>query len=172
MTKIIPQRRALVLVSGGTASAELTAQAYDQYDEIKLLHISWGEPILPKAVQDLATDFEVELIHRTVPDGIVMGHVQWIEAGTPDYPEYQLKQSQGTGYTPGRNLIMFGVATNVATLEECGHIILGFQDTDAKTFPDRGGLFLDRMKQAVSLSVGSPNTERLVQVHFPLRDVG
>lgn len=170
---------AIVMVSGGIDSAVCLAKASDEYDQIKPVHVQYGQQTGDMELRnaDLITDWINENLDVDVADLSVVDYQPVFThfadgVADPDKEFDHLVEDDGrsAGYVPMRNLHL--IATGSAFADDRGSdaVILGAQGGDAADYPDCRQKFLTSALRAVNDSLPNTDDSPQIDVRYPLLD--
>jgi 7-cyano-7-deazaguanine synthase len=164
---------AIVLLSGGLDSTVALWWARDKdYRELSCLTFEYGsseEPVSLECSRRIAEaaglthrTMEVEALRRMCEKGyaLIGG-----EEEIPDDPDIDPHESTRKVWVPGRNLLFIALTASLAeTLGEDSDIIVGFDEEEARTFPDNSARFVENVNSVLVDAV----METRVKVVAPL----
>ncbi len=136
--------KAIALVSGGMDTLAAIHLCSHNMTIIKGLFFNYGQNALEKEreyANKIAEKYGFPLKEIFIPF--------WNEAsaitGKGEIPETDIftEKSAQKVWVPARNLVFLAMATSFAEMEDADSIIVGFNATESKTFPDNGKPFLD-----------------------------
>ena len=159
-------RRALVLFSGGQDSTACLAWALDRYAHVETIGFDYG--------QRHAVELESRLNVRA---GLHAGFAHWAERLGDDHlldlsllgqlsdtaltSEREIEMNAGglpNTFVPGRNLLFFTFAANVADRRGLSVLVGGMCETDYSGYPDCRDNALKALQVALSLGMDTPMT--------------
>jgi 7-cyano-7-deazaguanine synthase len=171
MAEAPPDRRALVLFSGGQDSTTCLAWALAEFDAVETVGFDYGqrhavELDCREAIRDALAALWPERAPRLGPDHMVrldaLGAISET-ALTRDTEIAMADSGLPTTFVPGRNLVFLTFAAALAYRRGCRHIVLGVCETDYSGYPDCRDDTIKAMQVALNLAL-----ERRFVLHTPL----
>ncbi len=148
---------ALVLLSGGMDSMVALWWAldatYDQYEALTFIYGSREEKVSTECARNIADRAGIEhrLLELAVLKKISKGHSALMADG-PEVPDGL--GSTGSVWVPGRNLVLLSVAGSYAeVMGGAVDVIVGFDEEEARTFPDNSKRFVENLNHTLADSV-------------------
>jgi 7-cyano-7-deazaguanine synthase len=171
MAEAPPDRRALVLFSGGQDSTTCLAWALTEFDAVETVGFDYGQRHAVElqcraAIRDGLAALWPERAARLGPDHLLrldaLGAISET-ALTRDTEIGMADSGLPTTFVPGRNLVFLTFAAALAYRRGCRHIVLGVCETDYSGYPDCRDDTVKAMQVALNLGLD----QRFV-LHTPL----
>ncbi|MCL9818477.1 7-cyano-7-deazaguanine synthase QueC [Natronocalculus amylovorans] len=164
-----PQKRAVVLVSGGMDSATTAYEAADRGYELYFLHTSYGqrtEAVEYDCANALAAEMDAaEFLH------IETDHLQQIggsaltdtsmAVGDANLESEEIPDT----YVPFRNANLLSMAVSYAEANSCEAVFVGAHSEDFAGYPDCRPAFFDAFEAMVDVGT-KPETKISIEVPF------
>jgi len=164
-----PQRKAVVLVSGGLDSATVLAMAGDRGFDCHALAIDYGQRHRSElqAAQRVTAAAGVPLKIlpldlRSIGGSALTADIDVPEGGTTGIP---------ITYVPARNTIMLSLALAYAEVLGAGDIFIGVNAVDYSGYPDCRPEFIAAYQQMAGLATKAGVEGRETTIHTPLIDL-
>jgi len=164
-----PQRKAVVLVSGGLDSATVLAMAGDRGFDCHALAIDYGQRHRSElqAAQRVTAAAGVPLKIlpldlRSIGGSALTADIDVPEGGTTGIP---------ITYVPARNTIMLSLALAYAEVLGAGDIFIGVNAVDYSGYPDCRPEFIAAYQQMARLATKAGVEGRETTIHTPLIDL-
>ncbi len=164
-----PQKRAVVLVSGGMDSATTAYEAADRGYELYFLHTSYGqrtEAVEYDCANALAAEMDAaEFLH------IETDHLQQIGGSaltdtSMAVGEANLESEEiPDTYVPFRNANLLSMAVSYAEANSCEAVFVGAHSEDFAGYPDCRPAFFDAFEAMVDVGT-KPETKISIEVPF------
>lgn len=161
-----PQRRALVLFSGGQDSATCLAWALTQYGHVETLGFDYGQrhhvelscrQLLRERMVEQQPAWATRLGEDHMLDVNVLGQLGE-SAMTDDVAITMQADGLPNTFVPGRNLLFFTLAAALAYRRGLDVLVGGMSQTDYSGYPDCRDNTLKALQVALSLGVERPLT--------------
>ncbi len=94
---------------------------------------------------------ELPILARITRTALVAGDQELPEPEPETLDETAVATADAV-WVPNRNGLLLNLAAAVAEAEGQEHVVVGFNAEEAKTFPDNGALFLERVNRALEFS--------------------
>jgi 7-cyano-7-deazaguanine synthase len=159
----MPDRTALVLFSGGQASATCLAWALDRFDRVETIGFDYRQRNIAEleartafrtALTDRFPDWAARLGCDRVLDLSVLGGIS-DTALTRDMEIATTASGLPNTFVPGRNLIFLTFAAAVAYRRGLRHIVTGVCETDFSGYPDCRDDTVKALQVALNLGMES-----------------
>ncbi len=165
------KKRGLMLLSGGLDSTAALWWALDgNYEGVKALTFRYGskeERVSIHCAYQIANRARIghDVINLDILSTLARGKSSLMEGGS------SIPEGMGTTssvWVPARNLVMLSVASSFAEgLSNAVDIIVGFDEQEARTFPDNSRRFVRNFNKTLSDAV----LEKEIKVVAPLIDM-
>ncbi|MCQ9617068.1 7-cyano-7-deazaguanine synthase QueC [Paenalcaligenes niemegkensis] len=161
-----PQRRALVLFSGGQDSATCLAWALAHYGHVETIGFDYGQRhqaeldcriTLRRNLPALQPDWASRLGDDHLLDVNVLGQLG-TSAMTDDVAIAMQADGLPNTFVPGRNLLFFTLAAALAYRRGLDVLVGGMSQTDYSGYPDCRDNTLKALQVALSLGIDRPLT--------------
>jgi 7-cyano-7-deazaguanine synthase len=164
-----PEKRAVVLVSGGMDSATAAYEARERGYELYFLHTSYGQETAAKELscaRALAEEMDVtDVLHVETSHLSRIGASSLtddsIDVETADLDSDEIPSS----YVPFRNANLLAMATSYAEANDCSAVFVGAHSEDYSGYPDCRPEFFEAFQQVVTVGT-KPETQISVEAPF------
>lgn len=155
-----PDKKAIILVSGGMDSLVLTGMASLEHSELYLLHVKYGQRTERKELEcfhKIADHYKVEPSHRLVADLTFLAKIggsaltdKNIDLKKIDSKQDMIKdETIPSSYVPFRNTIMLSYAVAWAEVVKARKIYIGAVYEDFNGYPDCRPSYYDAMNKLI-----------------------
>jgi len=168
-----PQKRAVVLLSGGLDSATAAAWASREGYALTALSIDYGQRhrVELHCAQAVATAFGISDHMILSVDLAAFGKSALVDTAMP-VPKSRSVAQMGSGipstYVPARNTIFLSLALALAEAREADAIVLGVNAIDYSGYPDCRPEFLTAFAQVARLATKAGIEGKTVEILAPL----
>jgi len=168
----VPQKRAVVLLSGGMDSAVTLALAREQDFACHALSVAYGQ----RHVSELQAAARVAAMLGAVEHKVVDVDLRSIggsaltadDIAVPAHERAHATDEIPVTYVPARNTIMLSVALGWAEVLEAGDIFCGVNAVDYSGYPDCRPAFVAAFEKLANLATRAGVEGRGLHVHAPL----
>lgn len=155
--------KSVTLMSGGIDSATCTALALSEGEDVKPIHIDYGQQTedLEQQMARKQREYFVEgYPNRIISDLEVVDYTDvfnhfpgGVAESGKDFGHMEEDDGRSSGYVPMRNLHLIATAAAIADTDNCDHVYHGAQAGDEADYPDCRPEFMDKAAGAISKSV-------------------
>lgn len=167
-----PERRAVILVSGGLDSTTVLAMAREQGFACYTLSFDYGqrhraELLAAERVSAALGDVEHKVVRLNLDS---IGGSALTDAAIA-VPEEQTEGIPVT-YVPARNTVFLAIALGWAEVLDAGDIFIGVNAVDYSGYPDCRPAFIKAFETMANLATRAGVEGRGITVHAPLMQLG
>lgn len=160
---------ALVLLSGGQDSATALLWALEHFERVETISFDYGQRHSTELdmAERLAAHAQVGGLrvwdHHVLDLGGILGASALLDPDLDLNDEHMLDEDLPASFVPGRNILFFTVAAQLAVRRRIGNLVGGMCQTDFSGYPDCRRAFIDSMEGALSQGLGKD-----LRIHTPL----
>jgi 7-cyano-7-deazaguanine synthase len=166
-----PQRRAVILVSGGMDSAVTIAMAREQGFEVYALSVAYGQRHSSELVASARVAAMLgAVVHKTVHIDLrsIGGSALTADIDVPD----EGGEGIPVTYVPARNTIMLSIALGWAEVLGANDIFCGVNAVDYSGYPDCRPAFIDAFQILANVATKAGVEGAEMTIHAPLMKMG
>jgi len=166
-----PNKKAVVLFSGGIDSTTALYWARGRYAEVSTLSFDYGQRHKVELALARRLTRRLGLSHQTLGVNLrPVGGSALTDASIP-VPKFRGAVPPAKGipvtYVPFRNGVFLALAAAWAESKGMDDIICGFNTIDSPAYPDTGSSFVRAMQRAVDLGTGAASKGRRIRILAP-----
>lgn len=169
----IPEKRALVLLSGGLDSATALAVTMTKFDEVFALTFKYGQrhEVEIEAARKIAGVFGVtghKFLHLNLRE--IGGSALTDDIEVPvNRSDVEIAGGIPITYVPARNAIFLTVAMGYAEVNHIANIVIGVNSLDYSGYPDCRPEFIDAFQAMANLALkATVEREFKIKIEAPL----